>query len=220
MKLFKSLKTHKSFIVKVILTCVCSFATIVGAHYYIEQQKLANYPYEVLRHEAALTYNEYKCELVKAVKVYIDSVAPTSSLNAYAVVDKCEQYDLDVKFVLAQGHLESHFGTTGMAAKTNSVFNVGAYDNTTIEEINGKHKYKHPDYSIEPYMQLLYKDYITDKKTELDLMAKFVTKRGGRYASNPNYEHQLFNIYKEIEKTTNITKLQDEMRRYKIISGN
>lgn len=220
MEMKKTLKQHKSFILKSIIVCVCVFVTIIASHHYIENRKLANYPYEIFRHEAALTYNEYKCELVKEVKHYIDSVAPTSSLNAYAVVEKCEQYDLDVKFVLAQGHLESHFGTTGMAAKTNSVFNVGAFDNATISEIHEKHKYKHPDYSIEPYMQLLYKDFISGNKTEMDLMVKYVTKKGGRYATNPNYEHQLFDLYKKIDKTTNITELQAEMRRYKIISGN
>ena len=95
-----------------------------------------NYPFEVMKHEAELSYNEYKSELVKVVKNYIDSVAPTSNLNGYAIVDKCEKYDLDIKFVLAQGQIESHFGTTGMAIKTNSVFNVGAYDKRMIEEIN------------------------------------------------------------------------------------
>ena len=122
-----------------------------------EEEKLKNYPFEVMKHEAVLSYNQYKSELVKEVKAYIDSVAPTSSLTGYAIVDCAERYDLDIKFVLAQGQIESYFGTTGMAVKTNSVFNVGAYDSTSYDNINGKFKYKHPDYSIEPYMQLLYK---------------------------------------------------------------
>ena len=217
--MWNSIKKHKGFLIKLFVACVCIFATIIFANHYLEQQKLANYPYEIIKHEAELTYSEFKCELVKEVKHYIDSIAPSSSLNAIAVVEKCEQYDLDIKFVLAQGHIESNFGTTGMAKKTNSVWNVGAYDNMTVEMINGKHKYKHPDYSIEPYMQLLYKDYITNTKTELDLMAKFVTKGGSRYASNPNYEHLLLAQYKYIDKHTKIAYLQNEMRRYKIISG-
>lgn len=178
-----------------------------------------NYPFEVMKHEAELSYNKYKSDLVAEVKAYIDSVAPTSSLNGYAVVDYCEKYDLDIKFVLAQGQLESHFGTTGMAIKTNSVFNVGAYDKLTIEEINGKFKYKHPDYSIEPYMKLLYRDYIYGSKTELDLMAKYVNKAGKRYSSNMNYERDMLNLYAKIGKETNISNLQGEVRRYKIILG-
>ena len=184
-----------------------------------EQEKLKNYPFEVMKHEAVLSYNQYKSELVKEVKAYIDSVAPTCSLTGYAIVDCAERYDLDIKFVLAQGQIESHFGTTGMAVKTNSVFNVGAYDNAGYDTINGKFKYKHPDYSIEPYMQLLYRDYITSTKTELDLMAKYVNKNGQRYASNANYENDLLKVYKSIDKSTRITELQGEMRRYKIISG-
>lgn len=211
----------------VIVICICVMVfVLVGIEvvrfiqHQNEQKELKNYPFEVMKHEAALSYNEYKSELVKEVKAYIDSVAPTSSLTGYAIVDYSEKYDLDIKFVLAQGQIESHFGTTGMAVKTNSVFNVGAYDNASYENINGKFKYKHPDYSIEPYMQLLYRDYINGSKTELDLMAKYVNKRGQKYSSNVNYENDLFNLYKSIDKTTRITELQGEMRRYKIISGN
>ena len=89
----------------------------------------------------------------------------------------------------------------------------------TIEEINGKFKYKHPDYSIEPYMKLLYRDYIYGSKTELDLMAKYVNKAGKRYSSNMNYERDMLNLYAKIGKETNISNLQGEVRRYKIILG-
>ena len=184
-----------------------------------EERRMAEYPLEVMRHEAELSYSQYKGQLVGEVKEYIRKVAPTSGLNAYAVVTCCERYDLDIVFVLAQGELESHFGTRGMAVKTNSVFNVGAYDDRTYETIDGKFKYRHPDHSIEPYMRLLYTDYITSTKTELDLMAKFVSKNGKRYSSNPNYENELFELYRKINKSTCIRELQGEMRRYRIISG-
>lgn len=215
--------SHRSFFLKTIFVCLCLLVTYVSAAVLkknYEEKSLKDYPFEVMKHEAVLSYNQYKSELVKEVKVYIDSVAPTSNLTGYAIVDYSEKYDLDIKFVLAQAQIESHFGTTGMALKTNSVFNVGAYDSASYDNINGKFKYKHPDYSIEPYMQLLYKDYITGTKTELDLMAKYVNKNGKRYSSNANYENDLFNLYKSIDKTTRITELQGEMRRYKIISGN
>lgn len=215
--------SHRSFFLKTIFVCLCLLVTYVTAAVLkknYEEKSLKDYPFEVMKHEAVLSYNQYKSELVKEVKVYIDSVAPTSNLTGYAIVDYSEKYDLDIKFVLAQAQIESHFGTTGMALKTNSVFNVGAYDSASYDNIDGKFKYKHPDYSIEPYMQLLYKDYITGTKTELDLMAKYVNKNGQRYSSNANYENDLLNLYKSIDKTTRITELQGEMRRYKIISGN
>lgn len=203
------------------LSILIGIGILIGSYmqYSADKKKLAEYPYEIMRQEALLSYQEYKSKLVKVVDNYIDSVAPTSSLTGYAIVANCEKYDLDIKFVLAQGQIESKFGTCGMASKTNSVFNVGAYDNKTYEEINGKYKYKHPDYSIEPYMQLLYKEYITATKTELDLMAKYVTKNGQRYASNQDYEKQLLALFQRIDSNTNITELQGEMRRYKIISG-
>ena len=68
-------------------------------------------------------------------------------------------------------------------------------------------------------MQLLYKDYISGNKTELDLMAKYVNKRGQRYSSNMGYERDMLALYSKIDKTTNISVLQGEMRRYKIICG-
>ena len=215
-------KTTKLFLgILFALFILIELGVLIGScmQYVSDKKKLAEYPYEIMRQEALLSYQEHKSKLVKIVDNYIDSVAPTSSLNGYAIVVNCEKYDLDIKFVLAQGQIESKFGTCGMASKTNSVFNVGAYDNKTYEEINGKYKYKHPDYSIEPYMQLLYREYITATKTELDLMAKYVTKDGQRYASNQDYEKQLFALYQKIDSTTNITELQGEMRRYKIISG-
>ena len=216
------LKKYKSFIIKTVIVCVCLLFVGIGYRLfvgYLDECRLMNYPFEVMRHEAELSYNEYKSRLVKEVTHYIDSIAPTSSLNGYAIVDNCEKYDLDIKFVLAQGQIESHFGTTGLAIKTNSVFNVGAYDKLTLEQVNGKYKYKHPDYSIEPYMKLLYQSYISGSKTELDLMGKYVNKNGQRYSSNVNYEKDMLNLYAKIDKETNISELQGEVRRYKIICG-
>lgn len=204
-----------------VLAVVCLIIqTVFVVRDEIEKRNITNYPFTVMKHEAVLSYNEYKSRLVKEVKHYIDSVAPTSTLSGYAIVEMTEKYDLDIKFVLAQGQLESHFGTTGMAVKTNSVFNVGAYDGMKFESINGKFRYKHPDFSIEPYMQLLYKNYITGSKTELDLMAKYVTKGGRRYSSNSNYEREMLALYKKIDETTDISRLQGEVRRYRIICGN
>lgn len=213
---------NKTFVIRtfIVIAFIC-FACIIYriAEQAIERYRIMNYPYEVMRHEAELSYNEYKSKLVKEVRHYIDSVAPSSSLNAYAVVDLCERYDMDIKFVLAQGQIESHFGTTGMAKKTNSIFNVGAFDKFTIYQVNNRYKYRHPDHSIEPYIRLLYRDYIVENKTELDLMGRYVNRKGQRYSSNTNYETELLKLYRKIDKTTKISNLQSCMRRYKIICG-
>lgn len=84
---------------------VILFALYIGYFIkeYTDRKKFENYPFEIMSNEARLSYYENKSLLVKEVKFYIDSVAPRSSINAYAIVDLCEKYDLDVKFVLAQG---------------------------------------------------------------------------------------------------------------------
>ena len=214
-------------IIAIFITTSIAFigiADIITSH--IEQQRLReeekeklDYQLNIFRSESELKYDKYKCDLVEVVQSYIDSVAPTSALNGYTIVCLSEKYDLDIKFVLAQGQIESCFGTKGMASKTNSVFNVGAYDNASHEEIHSKFKYSHPDYSVEPYMVLLYKDYIVNNKTELDLMSKFVNKNGKRFSSNTHYEKDLLEMYSKIDNVTNITQLQGEMHRYKIICG-
>ena len=213
---------HRTFILRTLFVCVCSVATLVAwkaVEWRIDEWRMANYPLLVMRQEAELSYSECKSRLVREVKHYIDSVAPASSLTAYAVVDCCERYDLDVAFVLAQGQVESRFGTVGMAAKTNSVFNVGAYDGLSVEEVAGRYRYRHPDHSIEPYMKLLYSRYISGTRTEHDLMARYVDVKGRRYASDPQYEQKLLDAYSRIGKNTPIPGLQGEMRRFRIISG-
>lgn len=177
----------------------------------------SNYYFHVMKEEMDLSYEGFRSDLVREVKSYIDSVAPTSNLSGYKIVELCEKYDLDIKFVLAQGQIESHFGTTGMAIKTNSVFNVGAYDGMDYNSISSKFKYKHPDFSIEPYIELLYRDYLVEGKTELDMMSKYVNKNGQRYSSNKNYEKEMLRLFGEIDRCTNITLLQSEMKRYKVI---
>ena len=61
----------------------------------------------------------------------------------------CDLYDVDIRLVLAQGHLESHFATRGTAAKTNSMFNIGAYDgHSASKQIKNGFGYVDPNYSI------------------------------------------------------------------------
>ena len=112
--------------------------------------------------EYELKYWETKAQLVDEVQNYINTVAPTSNLRACILVDACEKYNIEVKFALAQGEIESHFGTKGLASKTNSVWNVGAYDDHFYSKIMGTYKYSHPNESIEPYLKLLYEKYLRE----------------------------------------------------------
>ena len=147
--------------------------------------------------------------LINEVDTYIDKISPSSKLDGKTIVDMCIKYNIDIMFVLAQGQIESHFGTTGTARKTNSVFNVGAFDgyssNTQIKKGYG---FDHPNDSVEPYLILLINNYlVNDKKTD-DLMYNYVNKYGQRYASHIGYEKMLRSVYNKINKTTNINHYQ------------
>ena len=153
--------------------------------------------------------------LVSEVDSYIQTVAPGSDLSGYAVVDACLKHNMDIVFVLAQGQKESHFGTVGVARKTNSVFNVMSYDDRSADEILSRgHGYTHPDQSVEPYIRLIRNDYMVGGKTTQDLMTCFVNKNGHRYASNPHYEESLQRLYNKIDSTTRISELYSKCTSY------
>ena len=167
-----------------------------------------------------LKYNAAKLELVNEVDNYIKSVASQSSLDGYVIVEECMNSGIDICFVLAQGENESHFGTTGLARKTNSVFNVYAFDGQSHEQISEKGKYKHPNYSVAPYIELLKNDYLVNGKTEYDLMdGQYVNKNGDRYASSETYEKALLDRYTKIRQNTKIDSLSQETNKYKLFLG-
>lgn len=180
----------------------------------------SNYSCNIYRENIELKYQQSKSQVIDEIDRYIKQFAPTSSLNAIVLFELCETYDIDVKFALAQGHIESHFGTKGMARKTNSVFNVFAFDGQEYHKISRKGKYDHPDYSIEPYLKLLVNDYIMDDQTEYDLMTKFVNKDGKRYASDPCYENKLSKKFEYISNNTMIDSLMSNYNMYKNILVN
>lgn len=187
---------------------------IVLKDHHVEKYEKYTYAYDCIM-EAELQYWDYKHQLVNEVQNYITTIAPSSNLRGYAIVEECEEYNIDICFVLAQGEIESHFGTKGIAAKINSVFNVGIYDGLSIQEIGEKYKCDYPNESIEPYLKLLNERYLINK-TEQDLMKKFVDKDGKRYASNPNYEIMVSERYKFITENTKIVEYYDMMKSWAI----
>lgn len=168
-----------------------------------------------------LKYDAAKCALVNEIDAYIKGVAPFSSLDGYVVAEECLKNSVDVCFVLAQGEQESHFGTTGLARKTNSVFNVFAFDGLTHNEISSKGKYAHPNYSVPAYISLLKSDYLVGDKTEYELMENggYVNKNGARYASSETYEKSLYDKFAKIKTTTKIDSLCQEVNKYKLFLG-
>ena len=163
--------------------------------------------------ELHVKYQGVKSDLVDATQNYIDSIAPNSNLRALILVEKCEEYKIPITFVLAQGELESKFGTTGLAYRTNSIWNVGAYDNYDIKDI--KIKYENPNDSVEPYLNLLNSNYLNGKTIE-DLFDSFTDINGNRYATDKYYDSKLKTIYTHILTNHNIDSLQARLNYYKV----
>lgn len=218
----EKIKRIKGYIITAIVAILISSIAAIVVHNNIPDYK-GDYSYEIWRDRTELHYQGAKDALVDAVDHYIDSIAPGSCLNGIRLVEICDDYEFDIKFALAQGQLESHFGTEGTAAKTNMVWNVGAFDNKSAEDIikdkNKNTASHHPDESIEPYIKLLYSTYLVDGKTEKDMFINYVDVNNKRYASNPNYEKLLLGIYERIGKETNIDYLINEFKKYKVIAG-
>ena len=163
--------------------------------------------------ELHVQYQGVKAELVDVTQHYIDSVAPNSGLRALILVENCEKYGIPITFTLAQGEIESHFGTKGLAYRTNSVWNVGAYDGHSIVDIS--HKYNNPNDSIIPYLDLLTNNYLPNKTVE-DLFESFVDINGNRYASDKYYETKLKDKIKYITDNYRIDELQERLNYYKV----
>jgi hypothetical protein len=159
-------------------------------------------------------FNSAREVLADEVDRYMDSVAPKSIINSLTLIDMSSKYNVDLLFMMAQAHLESHFATKGTAAKSNSIFNVGAFDGDSaeVQKKNG-YGFDHPDFSIEPYLQLITTDYLVNGKTEQDLMVSFVNKNKKRYASYENYEATIKNLYVTM---CNNKPLNDAYENYKM----
>lgn len=163
--------------------------------------------------ELQVQYNGVKADLVSATQHYIDSVAPNSGLRALILVENCEKYGIPISFTLAQGEVESHFGTKGLAYRTNSIWNVGAYDGHSIMDIS--YKYNNPNDSVVPYLELLLSNYLPNKTVE-DLLENFVDINGNRYATDPHYEDKLESKISHIKNHYPIDDLQARLNYYKI----
>lgn len=195
----------------------CCFVHIkAGQH----QRELMAYTRDAYVTRIESKFDAAREALAVEVDKYIKTVAPTSVVNSLNLIDMCAKYNVDIRLALVQGHVESHFATKGTAARTYSIFNVGAFDGHSAKrQIKNGYGYLHPDYSVEPYLKLLVGNYLVDGKTELDLLNKFVNKNGQRYASNTNYETMVRNKWDNIDAIANITETYDEYKMYKLMLG-
>ncbi len=177
---------------------------IVGDYY--NRSIINNIPFL----ENELHYWDTKAKIVDEVDKFMREKAVNHNISPILVVKYADKYDIDVRLFLTQGLLESHYGTKGLARKTHSVCNVGAWDDGTIT-----HRYSHPDESIEPYFKLIKEQYLVDK-TEDTLLKNFVNKQGNRYATYPYYEQELQRYWRQINETTSLDSLLEVYTYYKI----
>ena len=140
-------------------------------------------------------------EKVAAIKEYMTMAAKNQNYNPDSIqispekmVEACNQTGFDLPLLIAQAHLESCFGLTPRARRTNSVFSVGSYD-------NGKDmaKYTTQDDSILPYIDLMKNHYLTGKTID-DILKPggFVNTQNKRYASDKSYENKVRSIRNKI----------------------
>ena len=206
--------TLNSIINSICLVIVAIFAILAFTWSVPKQEEQIGYDTatEYIR-ELQTSYQGVKSDLVDLTQHYIDSVAPNSGLRALILVENCEKYGIPITFTLAQGEIESHFGTKGLAYRTNSVWNVGAYDGHSLNDIS--HTYSNPNDSIIPYLDLLTNNYLPGKTVE-DLFDSFTDINGNRYASDKYYETKLKEKVKYITDNYQIDELQSRLNYYKI----
>lgn len=215
-------KSSNGFNFKKVLQFACELliAAIVVCGVFFTCSKFGKkpYSYEIYERKTELKYEEVRADLLRAVDSYIREKSPNSVMNSFAFLDASDEYDIDLRFMLAQCQLESNFSTAGIAMKTLSAFNVYAYDGKSASKMmEENHKYRHPDLSIADYCKMLNSKYIVAGKTEFDMMDKYVNAEGKRYASSPDYEMRLRMIFDTISNETQIGSLYQEYIKYKII---
>ena len=140
-----------------------------------------------------------KNDLTKEVSMYIlDNSKHTDLLFVRKIskhiVNRALDNHIDICFILAQGHLETGFGSYGIGKSKKSIFGVYKHYNSYIE-------------CIDYYIYLLRSSYLVNK-TEKQLMNNYVNKNGYRYAGDKKYELKLKNFYSKVNKSTSILELQ------------
>lgn len=142
-----------------------------------------------------------KNDLAKEVRTYIldnskhTDVSFVTEISDH-IVNRALDNRIDICFILAQGHLETAFGSFGIGKSKKSIFGVYKNHKTYIE-------------CIDYYICLLRDSYLVNK-TEKQLMNNFINKNGYRYAEDEKYEYKLKNYYLKVNKSTSISELQNK----------
>lgn len=148
-----------------------------------------------------------KNDLTKEVRNYIlgnskhTNVSFVTEISEH-IVNRALDNHIDICFILAQGHLETGFGSYGIGKSKKSIFGVYKHHNNYIE-------------CIDYYICLLRSNYLVNK-TEKQLMNNYVNKNGYRYAEDKKYEYKLKNYYRIVNKSTSISELQQKYTNLRV----
>lgn len=143
-----------------------------------------------------------KTHMIIEVDKYIRKQAPNAHSNlAMLLVEAGLESNINIAFMMAQTQFETNFGTAGAGRPTSrhSLFGVLG-------------KYANYDAAINGYTSLLKRSYLTKGRTEMDLMKKFTTTRGGRYCPSSDYESRLRKHYSQVNYRCDVERLQKEYR--------
>lgn len=123
--------------------------------------------------------------LVKSIDDYIQQNSNGSKLEAATIIQYCMEERFDVSLLLAQGQLESNFGTCGQARRTNSPWNIVGPT------------YQNPNHAILPFIRLVNTTYLRGRNVSA-LFNSYTNKNGARYAEDKTYEVKLKALYWKI----------------------
>lgn len=140
-----------------------------------------------------------------SIQGFIDEYSDGKSpITAQDVMDVSAKYGVPVELILAQGRLESNFGTKGRGARTKNIYNVG---NVTAGDTMAKDSTEQKKYSrdmgdwvngLESYADLMLRKYRPADGNWNKLLEEFVNNDGNRYATDTNYEKTLSSIISSI----------------------
>ena len=138
-------------------------------------------------------YNAVKNDLANEVDKYIKSVSKRSRMTGQTIVDKCLEYNYDIGLLMAQGHLETHFGA--------------ANKNLNVFGIKNK-RYSHPDHAVDDYIRLMQSRYIINRTPEQLIASNFKLENGkGHYAGHASYGKTIGKFRNRIMNETMIYEL-------------
>lgn len=185
-------KKHKAK-APIIAACLLSFAAARGIDTAVENKRIRDAEIESYNdwpgkyipnyEEKVFAVDEYMRYAVECIGKTIHDV----EIDPGVLVKMAYDNNYDLPMLMAAIHLESHFGVTDRAKRTNSPCSIGCWDNG-----DNRIRFMDQEEGIEYYIQIMKKNYIRGRDIGTVLQnGNLVNGIGKRYASDKNYERKL-----------------------------